>query len=303
MHECPDWSIMEIQLSSSGLGWGTGDLHRDVEEIAKAVQYVQNRVMSTHTDTATFRNGGKVVLMGHSTGSQDVLHYLYHQSEQNRPPIDGAILQAPVSDREGLAMFRAQDPNMQRAYKECLRLALTSEASNHDGNLSTFTLPPNLTSLLGWPRGLVSSQRFLSLTSPFSPNHPEIDDLFSSDLSTATLNKTFGAVGSSPFLNLSPNKSWGKLLLVLLSGKDEYTPPEISKEGLIERWRSALETDNAGLHTDSGVLEGASHNVKEHAGQIDLTFRVLKYLDVVVVGGVPPPIFQRLLTEKVHSEE
>ncbi|KMU71730.1 hypothetical protein CISG_00040 [Coccidioides immitis RMSCC 3703] len=49
---------------------------------------------------------GMIALMGHSTGSQDVLHYLYSPnplqagSGLKRQPVDGAILQAPVSDRD-----------------------------------------------------------------------------------------------------------------------------------------------------------------------------------------------------------
>src|SRR6266516_6037756 len=57
------WSVMEIQLTSFGVGFGTGDLNRDVEEIAKCVEWLQSR-----SKTAAF----KLVLMGHSTGSQDV---------------------------------------------------------------------------------------------------------------------------------------------------------------------------------------------------------------------------------------
>jgi hypothetical protein len=32
------WSVMEIQLTSFGVGFGTGDLNRDFEEIAKGVE-------------------------------------------------------------------------------------------------------------------------------------------------------------------------------------------------------------------------------------------------------------------------
>lgn len=53
--------------------------------------------------------------MGHSTGSQDILHYLYRPNPHTsalafdpslqhvkRPVLDGAIMQAPVSDREAV---------------------------------------------------------------------------------------------------------------------------------------------------------------------------------------------------------
>ena len=57
----------------------------------------------------------KIVLMGHSTGSQDVIHYLSASSSsyalatgsdptvssgKGLPQVDGGILQAPASDRE-----------------------------------------------------------------------------------------------------------------------------------------------------------------------------------------------------------
>ena len=40
--------------------------------------------------------------MGHSTGSQDVIHYLTSPSSSSspRPKVDGGIMQAPASDRE-----------------------------------------------------------------------------------------------------------------------------------------------------------------------------------------------------------
>jgi hypothetical protein len=38
--------------------------------------------------------------MGHSTGSQDVIHYLTSPSSSTRPKVDGGIMQAPASDRE-----------------------------------------------------------------------------------------------------------------------------------------------------------------------------------------------------------
>lgn len=45
-------------ITSSYLGWGTGSLARDVEDMAQAVEYFRNRT----------EEGKKVVIMGHSTG-------------------------------------------------------------------------------------------------------------------------------------------------------------------------------------------------------------------------------------------
>jgi len=40
------------------------------------------------------------VLMGHSTGCQDTMEYVTGSDSSERRILDGAILQAPVSDRE-----------------------------------------------------------------------------------------------------------------------------------------------------------------------------------------------------------
>lgn len=239
-----------------------------------------------------------MLLMGHSTGSQDVLHYVYHQSEQQRPPVDGAILQAAVSDREGLAMMCEKDQNFQHAYEECLRISLNSKAESPQGLICA--LPPDLTSRLGWPRGHVSCKRFLSLASPFSPVRPDSDDLFSSDLSDETQSKTFGAVGRSGLLNSCdiPHPS----MLVLLSEKDQYTPITIDKETLIARWASALENGHARIAPSSGVIPGASHNVKEHLAQFELIKRVFSYLDLIA-GGLPGAVNRKLVKDAEYFEK
>ncbi len=290
IHQIPNWSLMEIQLSSSGLGWGTGDLSRDVEEIGKAVEYLRGETTNSNTNTMiSDHDAGKVVLMGHSTGSQDVLHYLYHSPEQKRSPIDGAILQAAVSDREALMMMCKRDDNSQRAYDECLRISLESQMEDSKGKVCT--LPPEITSILGWSRSVISCERFLSLASPFSPERPGQDDLFSSDLSDDALRKTFGAVAKSGLMR--PSLLCGTSILVMLSAEDEYTPPTVNKDTLIRRWAAALEYGHAKMAPPSGVIAKASHNVKERAAQFDLVNRVLRYLDLMF-GGVEEEIFRDL---------
>jgi hypothetical protein len=65
-------------------------------------------VVYSEGDTWELREGtaGKstIVLMGHSTGTQDIMTYLL--TPHPHPPtiaINGAILQAPVSDRQALS--------------------------------------------------------------------------------------------------------------------------------------------------------------------------------------------------------
>jgi pimeloyl-ACP methyl ester carboxylesterase len=275
INQLPDWGVVEIQLSSSGLGWGISDLRGDVEEIAMAVKYIRRHIRSSYPQISGSAQDPKVVLMGHSTGSQDVLHYLYHLPSHGRPPVDGAILQAAVSDREGLAVMRAEDENVQYAYEQCLHIIRNTETGIQRDAVSV--LPPLLTNLLGWPRGVVSQKRFLSLTSTSSPERPELDDLFSSDLSDQTLSKTFGAVGTAGCLKAGQSSK--PSVLVLQSGNDEYMPKTVNKEALIDRWKEALEKGDAVLASDSGVVLGASHNIKEPDSQADLAHRVQKYLE------------------------
>ena len=267
------WSIMEIQLTSFGAGFGTGDLNRDIEEIAKGVEWLRLRSQKTSS---------KVVLMGHSTGSQDVLHYLYHGTRK-RPVIDGAILQGPVSDREMLNMIlNAPEENdnvqhnVREVYEECVQLARQLQI-DPDGS----SLPRSLTSKLGFMHAFLSASRFLSLTSPNSPDQPSMDDLFSSDIPDHFLGSTFGMVGKRGRLNKLAGGSFS-ILMVLISGADEHMPSSIDKEALLARWKIALENGGTTLAPSSGVLTGAKHNGESVGeGLTDLVDRCFAYLKVV----------------------
>ena len=265
------WSIMEIQLTSFGVGFGTGDLIRDAEEVAEGVAWLRSR---SKVDSS------KVVLIGHSTGSQDVLHYLYHGLAA-RPVIDGAILQAPVSDREGLSMILSPESDhdqasIQEVYSECVNLA-----RQYQGHVDSPSLPRRYTKNLGFMNAFLSPERFLSLTSPDSPRQPSLDDLFSSDLPEQILNGTFGMVGKKHRLKV-PVKCLKPSLLVLISGKDEYMPNTIDKEFLLAKWTTALENGGATLAPSSGVVASAKHNGESVDGApTDLIDRCLAYLELV----------------------
>ncbi|KAK8126964.1 siderophore biosynthesis lipase/esterase [Apiospora kogelbergensis] len=208
------WSFFTLVLTSSYQGWGLSDLDRDTEEIAQCLRYIQNYKASR------FGEGGKLVLMGHSTGSQCILHYLHRPNphpgplrgfdsglcHENRCVLDGAIMQAPVSDREaiqsvledGLGDHTAGE--CREAYDTLVKLA--TEALASPGSETQFAvLPIALTSRLGLGNQTpVGARRFLSLASPNSPQQPGPDDLFSSDLSDEQLAATFGAVAGRGLL-------------------------------------------------------------------------------------------------------
>jgi hypothetical protein len=257
-----DWSVFQAQFSSSFGGWGIGSLDKDVEEIAKCVDFVRGLKSSASSSAP-----GKIVIMGSSTGSQDVLHYLYTQGD--RPVVDGAILQAPVSDREAM-LAETRKPGAEGAEaKGCWEqlVALARQAASADDII----LPLNLTSKINLPRQPVSARRWLSLASPDSPRKPTDEDLFSSDLTDQRLRETFGAVAARGLLR--------SRLLVLYSEKDEFAAPWVDKEALMARWREATEAGKPGTWDQiSGVIPGASHTVKDE-GQADLIYRVTRYLN------------------------
>lgn len=267
-------------LSSSYSGWGVGSLHQDAEELAQCARYVREY-------KASHAAQGKVVIMGHSTGSQDVLHYLYapnplphdpvfEKGIQHlvRPEVDGAILQAPVSDREAVVhtLKTAKEPNEVRAAYDQLVDSARKQPYAADG-VHTI-MPPHLVKLVGLPGDVpISARRFLSLVSPDSPEKPSDDDLFSSDLGDARLRDTFGGVAARALLRSS--------LLVLYSGSDDFAPDWVDKEKLMQRWKEATIAGGCIWNENSGVIPGASHNVKDK-GQDDLIARVTRYLNEVM---------------------
>ncbi|OQE28786.1 hypothetical protein PENSTE_c003G03509 [Penicillium steckii] len=277
------WSLFTILLSSSYNGFGVSSLDKDVEEIGHCVRYIRD-LKASRQPGAPAKNA-KIVVMGHSTGSQDVLHYIHSANPLPkpefdiglehivRPELDGAIMQAPVSDREAVLaiMKAAANPNEVRgAFNELVNSAKTLPWTK-DGKDTI--LPMNLTAQLGLPGDApLSARRFLSLTSPESPANPTQDDLFSSDLSDKRHQETFGAVGSRGILQSK--------LLVLYSGSDEYCPAWVDKEKLMSRWKQALEAGGASWAEQSGIVPGASHNIRDE-GQDDLTKRVLSYLQSI----------------------
>jgi dienelactone hydrolase len=281
-----EWSLFTMNLTSSYQSWGLGHLDRDTNEIAQCVRYIKEY------KTEKF-GSGKIVLMGHSTGSQCVLHYLYRPNPhtsipafdpdlQNikRLPLDGAIMQAPVSDREAIRWvlhwgIGGNSPSEVREIYDKVE-AIAKENVHHDQAFDSL-LPLSMTGQIGYPPNTpISSRRFLSLVSPDSPQSPGDDDLFSSDLSNEQVGKTFGMIRQQGLLKSK--------LMVLISGADQSVPDWVDKEGLLQRWRNATDHNGEAHIWDnvrSGVIPGASHALSndDQAGpRKDLAGRVLGYL-------------------------
>lgn len=280
-----EWSLFTLNLTSSYQSWGLGHLDRDTSEIAQCLEYIKEYKKDKF-------GGGKIAVMGHSTGSQCVLHYLSQANPHTnvpafdpdvehikRPVLDGAIMQAPVSDREAIFWVLKwgigdTTPEKARAVYDEME-SLAREAVARDSKHDTI-LPLELTSMIYPANTPISCRRFLSLVSPESPQSPQEDDLFSSDLSDAHFGKTFGMIHERGLLNHK--------LMVLISGKDQSIPDWVDKDKMLARWQNA--TDHNGKYQiwddqHTGVIPNASHalsNDDQAEPRKFLVERVLGYL-------------------------
>ncbi|KAK6521349.1 hypothetical protein TWF506_001572 [Arthrobotrys conoides] len=248
------WSVVQVLISSTASGWGTGTLTRDAKELALCISYFKIQLSRP-----------KVVVLGHSTGCQDIMYYLcrLEVSQQAHGQLDGAILQAPVSDREALAAMMGKE-TYERSWKHAQRLI----KSGRGGEI----MPAQITKdVFDAP---CSAFRWYSLT---SPNMDGEDDFFSSDIGEEQLEGTFGAVVPA-----------GTPLLVVYSGEDEFVPVTVDKEGLVGRWIGVCVRKGVNVDVEnSGVVKKATHNFAgcEEGVFGEFLGRVGRFLKAVEEGG------------------
>ncbi|KAL5338754.1 hypothetical protein BJX70DRAFT_365538 [Aspergillus crustosus] len=294
-----DWSLFTLNLTSSYSAWGLGHLDRDTDEIAQCLNYINDyksgKFNTSGNGSVAENTKRKIVLMGHSTGSQCVLHYLTKPNPHTttpsfdtylehiaRPRLHGAIMQAPVSDREAIHLVLSQGwmgrtpAQVKEIYNNLEKFALEAVAKNTDPAFDVL-LPIHMTGVIGYPGNVpLSARRFLSLVSPGSPTKPGEDDLFSSDLGEEVLNTTWGKIKQGGLL--------GGKLLVLASGADQSVPEWVDKEVVLKRWRGVLDDDKSkeGIWDErSGIVPEASHalsNDDQAEPRRNLVERVLGYL-------------------------
>ncbi|KAF2397795.1 esterase [Trichodelitschia bisporula] len=252
----PGWSIVEALISAAYSGWGTSTLQRDVAEIAKCVAYL--RALPSNSTTPR-----RIVLMGHSTGAQDAIEYVVGAGAAERPPVDGVILQAGISDRE--AMHAKSGPS-----KSDEAMTNAARGLEEQGRAEEFL--PRAVSGSTFTRTAVTAYRWLSLTQKGGD-----DDYFSSDIADEELWKTFGKFGKTQ-------------LMVLLSGIDEHMPKWVDKEALAARWARICKEGGAIVDEEfGGVVPGAHHNLEQDGTEVvdDLCRRVTGFLGKV--GGDSEP--------------
>lgn len=219
------WNLVQVLLSSAYRGFGVSSLARDVKELGYLVEYLKS-------ETGGQRK--KIVLMGHSTGCQDTMEYLskFKFNDKYQPDVhdvDGGILQAPVSDVEA---FQLTHKNLEELTKRVHDEYISQGKGEHilpqEFRAATFNTA-------------ITANRFYSLAHPRGS-----DDYFSSYLRNEDYAQTFGKL-SVP-------------ILVLYGSKDEFVPPLVNKQKLIDTWKENV-ADEKYWSPYSKVLPGALHNV------------------------------------------
>ncbi|XP_020960044.1 UPF0613 protein PB24D3.06c isoform X3 [Arachis ipaensis] len=169
-----NWSLVQFLMSSSYSGYGTSSLHQDAKEVDQLINYLINK-----------QDSEGVVLLGHSTGCQDIVHYMRTNFACSKA-VRAAILQAPVSDRE----YRATLP--ETASMIDLAAKMISEGRGSE-------LMPREAD----PCSPITAYRYHSLCA-----YNGDDDLFSSDLSEDQLRMRLGHMSSTHCQKVYTNCLW-----------------------------------------------------------------------------------------------
>ncbi|KAK3126682.1 hypothetical protein QOZ80_7AG0560580 [Eleusine coracana subsp. coracana] len=191
--EVEKWSLVQPLLSSSYTGYGISSLEQDALELDQLISYLINK-----------ENSEGVILLGHSTGCQDIVHYMRTNFACSKA-VSGVILQAPVSDRE----YRATLPET----AEMIDLAAKMIADERGMDLMPREANPDAP---------ITAYRYHSLCSYMGD-----DDMFSSDLSEDQLRQRLGHMSTTQ-------------CQIIFSMGDEYVPEYVDKAALVDRLCRAL---------------------------------------------------------------
>ncbi|EDO17153.1 hypothetical protein Kpol_1072p23 [Vanderwaltozyma polyspora DSM 70294] len=228
------YSVVQLQMKSSFKGFGISSLSEDIQQIKELVDYLRSE------------QGGKrekVLLLGHSTGSQDAMSYLLKYGAT----VDAGILQASVSDREAFGNEMSTD--------ELLRMNEKAYSLVCD-NKPNEILDSSYANCLG--EVPVTAYRWCSLMIKGGD-----DDYFSSDLSMESLRETFGSL-RTPFL-------------IAYSEEDEFVPDHVNKQELILKWKNCSNSEYWSQY--SGLIKGASHTVRQEESQKLLYSNIIRFID------------------------
>ena len=201
------WRLCQPTLSSAYLGFGVSDLDKDAEELDLVVDRILASASATGEGDERTPKKHAVALVGHSTGCQDIVHFL--RQGRRRADIAAAVLQAPVSDREAMCMEHGE---------EAIAAANASARGMCASGDGDGLMPRSTPGTFGAP---VTAARYASLSGRMTS-----DDTFSSDLTEAELFQQIGHLGSHD----APPSLWVR------SADDEYAPCS-KREGGSARFR------------------------------------------------------------------
>ncbi|KAG5011219.1 hypothetical protein JHK82_019851 [Glycine max] len=188
-----NWSLVQFLMSSSYSGYGTSSLQQDAKELDQLINYLINK-----------EDSEGVALLGHSTGCQDIVHYMRTNFACSRA-VRAAIFQAPVSDRE----YQATLPHT------ASMIDLAAKMISEGRGLELMPMEAD-------PTAPITAYRYHSLCS-----YNGDDDMFSSDLSDDQLKMRLGHMSSTH-------------CQVIFSMADEYVPDYVDKKALVERLCKAM---------------------------------------------------------------
>ncbi|KAF3346935.1 hypothetical protein VD0004_g774 [Verticillium dahliae] len=231
-----NYSVWEFRMRSSYSGFGFSSIANDVEDIKALVTYLRSR------------GKNKIVLMGVSTGCQDCIEYTNH-AKYDTPPVEGYILQSPVSDRETAGMSMPAD------YLEATIATakqMIAEGKQEDA-MPRDSIPPVFSSL-------VTAYRWNSLAAKGGD-----DDFFSSDIRDDTLDTTFGR--------------FDRPVLLMPAGEDELVPSMVDKEKLLARWMKAC--PHGLVSPLSAVNPTSDHSVTDSMAQGWMLERIMSFLKTI----------------------
>ena len=232
--------VLQPMLSSSLSGWGTSSLNLDGIEIQKLCLFVCNNSRDI--------DGKRLILIGHSTGCQDILWLLSHNEfEPCRKFIKAVILQAPVSDREYLFLDNAAN----RLWEEA-KILLSNNEQNKILSKTYFNVP-------------ITAYRLCSLL-----NRLGDDDYFSTDLTEDELSDKL-----KDLCTLIP-------IHMVFSGSDQYVPDFAASKlnNLIQIYKNILtklsgDPNFAESKCSFTFLDGADHSIRGPPSAIE------KFVDIV----------------------
>ncbi|XP_057771824.1 UPF0613 protein PB24D3.06c-like [Salvia miltiorrhiza] len=214
------WSLVQYLFSSSYHGYGVSSLKQDASELDQLISYLIDK-----------EDSHGVILLGHSTGCQDIVFYLRSNAACSRA-VRAAILQAPVSDRE--------------SFQEAGFTNMIDLASNMINQGRPYDFMPRK----AHPHVPITAYRYHSLCAKNGD-----DDMFSSDLSDDELKQKLGHMSATP-------------TLIIFSMEDEYVPQHVNKQELVGRLCRAMGGAErveieCGNHSLSNRIEEAVQSIME----------------------------------------